>query len=51
MENIRTLNDLITHKINTIPFKFVDESFKDDIYSVVRDFFPKLNNEDIKIYL
>ena len=49
MENINTLNDLITHKINKIVPKFVDISFEKKIHSVVREFFPKLNNEDIKI--
>ena len=49
MENIHTLNDLITQKINTTPFKFVDVSFKEKIHSVVRDLFPKLNKEDITV--
>ena len=49
MDNINTLNDLITFKINKRVFEFVDISFEKKIYSVVRDFFPKLNNEDIKI--
>jgi hypothetical protein len=49
MENIHTLNDLITQKINTTPFKFVVVSFKEKIHSVVRDFFPKLNKEDITV--
>ena len=49
MENISTLNDIITQIINKIRFRFVDELFKDEIYSVVRDFFPKLNNEDINV--
>ena len=49
MDNINTLNDLITHKINKIVLKFVNISLKEKIHSVVRDFFPKLNNEDINI--
>jgi hypothetical protein len=49
MENIHTLNDLITQKINRTPFKFVDVSFKEKIHSVVRDLFPKLNKEDITV--
>jgi hypothetical protein len=49
MDNINTLNDLITHKINKTLPKFIDKSFEGKIHSVVREFFPKLNNEDIKI--
>jgi hypothetical protein len=49
MENIHTLNDLITHKINIIPFKFVDETFKEKIHTIIRDFLPKLNKEDITV--
>ena len=49
MENINTINDLITQKINKRVFEFVDIPFEKEIHSVVRNFFPKLNNEDIKI--
>ena len=49
MDNINTLNDLITHKINKTIARFVDVSFEKEIHYVVKDFFPKLNNEDIQI--
>ena len=31
------------------PFKFINNNLKEKIYIVVRDFFPKLNDNDLKL--